>query len=147
MNADWYAVRTFEDFWPHYVALHTRRATQVAHALATLSCLALLVAAAVVRQPVLAVAGPIVDYAIAQASHRVFEGNRTTPWKNQLWHTRAELRMLRLVITGRALSASCENRALVGCLAELPGRAGRSAPAGTWPRGRPPHMRARNRLT
>ena len=102
MNAELYAVRSFEDFWPHYVALHTRRATRVAHAGATLSCLTLLVAAAVLRQPVLAVAGPIVDYAIAQSSHRAFERNRTTPWKNQLWHTRAELRMLRLVITGRA---------------------------------------------
>jgi hypothetical protein len=99
MNAEPYAVRSFEEFWPHYVALHTRRETRVAHAVATLSCLGLLVAAAALRQPILAVAGPIVDYAIAQASHRMFEGNRTTPWKNQLWHTRAELRMLRLVIT------------------------------------------------
>ena len=100
MNAEPYAVRSFEEFWPHYVALHTRRETRVAHAVATLSCLTLLVAAAVLRQPILAVAGPIVDYAIAQASHRMFEPNRTTPWQNQLWHTRAELRMLRLVITG-----------------------------------------------
>jgi hypothetical protein len=106
MNAEPYAVRTFEDFWPHYAALHTRRETQVAHGVATISCLALLVAAAVLRQPALAVAGPIVDYAIAQASHRMFERNRTTPWKNQLWHTRAELRMLWLVITGRAVAPS-----------------------------------------
>jgi hypothetical protein len=104
MNAELYAVRSFEDFWPHYVALHTHRVTQIAHAAATLSCLGLLAAAAVLRQPILAVAGPIVDYAIAQASHRMFERNRTTPWKNQLWHTRAELRMLRLVITGRAVA-------------------------------------------
>jgi hypothetical protein len=106
MNAEPYAVSSFEEFWPHYVALHTRRATQVAHAAATLSCLALLAAAAVLRQPILAVAGPVVDYAIAQASHRMFEGNRTTPWKNQVWHTRAELRMLRLVVTGRGVHSA-----------------------------------------
>jgi hypothetical protein len=105
MNAEPYAVRSFEDFWPHYVALHTRRETQVAHAVATASCFTLLVAAAVIRQPVLAVAGPIIDYAIAQASHRMFERNGTTPWKNLLWHTRAELRMFRLVITGRVVAA------------------------------------------
>lgn len=98
---DVYAVHSFEDFWPHYVRLHTRHETHVLHALATLSCLGLLGAAAVTRQPVLAVAAPLVNFAIAQASHRIFEENVTTPWKNQLWHTRAELRMLRLVLTGR----------------------------------------------
>jgi hypothetical protein len=82
VTADAYAVHAFEDFWPHYVRLHTRQETHLLHAVATLSCLALL-------------------FAIAQASHRIFETNATTPWKNQLWHTRAELRMLRLVLTGR----------------------------------------------
>lgn len=99
--SDPYAVRTFEEFWPHYVRLHTRRETQALHAVATLSCVGLLAAAVVRRSPLLAIAAPLADYAIAQASHRVFEANRTTPWKNQVWHTRAELRMLRLVLTGR----------------------------------------------
>ena len=98
---DVYSVCSFEDFWPHYVRLHTRPETHVLHAVATLSCLSLLGAAAIFRQPALAVAAPLVDFAIAQASHRLFEANRTTPWKNQVWHTRAELRMLRLVLTGR----------------------------------------------
>jgi hypothetical protein len=101
MTADPYAARTFEEFWPHYVRLHTRRETQALHAVATLSCVTLLGAAVVLRSPLLALAAPLADYAIAQASHRVFEANRTTPWKNQLWHTRAELRMLRLVLTRR----------------------------------------------
>jgi hypothetical protein len=98
---DAYAVHAFEDFWPHYVRLHTRPETHALHAVATLSCLGLLGAAAITRQPVLAVMAPLVDFAVAQASHRIFEENVTTPWKNQLWHTRAELRMLRLVLTGR----------------------------------------------
>jgi len=101
MSADPYAVATFEEFWPHYVSLHTRRATHVLHAAASLTCLGLIGAAVVTRQPLLALAAPFVDYAIAQTSHRLFEANRTTPWKNQLWHTRAELRMLRLVLTGQ----------------------------------------------
>jgi hypothetical protein len=96
-----YAVRTFEEFWPHYVRLHTRPETQALHAVASLTCIGLLGAAVVFRNPLLALAAPLADYAIAQASHRIFEANVTTPWKNQLWHTRAELRMLRLVLTGR----------------------------------------------
>jgi hypothetical protein len=101
MSADVYAVPSFEEFWPHYVRLHTRRETHVLHAVATLTCVALLGAAVALRQPLLALAGPLADYAIAQASHRLFEANKTTPWKNQVWHTRAELRMLRFVLTGR----------------------------------------------
>jgi|GEM_PF-664335 len=100
-SADPYAVATFEAFWPHYVALHTRPETHVLHAVATLSCLGLLGAAVIMRQPLLALAAPLVDYAVAQTSHRLFEANRTTPWRSPLWHTRAELRMLRLVLTGR----------------------------------------------
>jgi hypothetical protein len=98
---DPYAVRTFADFWPHYVRLHTRPGTQALHAAATLSCLALLGASIASRHPALAALAPLADYAIAQASHRLFERNATTPWRNQVWHTRAELRMLRLVLTGR----------------------------------------------
>ena len=101
MSVDPYAVRTFEEFWPHYVRLHTQPKTQAMHAVATLSCIGLLAGAVVLRSPILAVWAPLADYLIAQTSHRLFEANRTTPWKNQLWHTRAELRMLRLVMTGR----------------------------------------------
>ena len=96
-----YDAATFEEFWPHYVRLHTRPETQTLHAVATLTCIGLLGAAVVLRNPLFVLAAPLADYAIAQVSHRVFEANRTTPWKNQLWHTRAELRMLRLVLTRR----------------------------------------------
>jgi hypothetical protein len=98
---DAYAAPTFEDFWPHYVRLHTRRETHLLHAAGSLACLASLTCAALTFRPVFLVLGPLADYALAQASHRLFEANRTTPWKNQAWHTRAELRMLRLVLTGR----------------------------------------------
>ncbi len=96
-----YDVSTFEDFWPHYVRLHTRAETQWLHALASTACIGLVTAGLVTRNPIFFVAAPLADYVIAQASHRLFEENRTTPWKRQTWHTRAELRMLRLVVTGR----------------------------------------------
>ncbi|HEX7665995.1 MAG TPA: DUF962 domain-containing protein [Polyangiaceae bacterium] len=95
-----YDARTFEEFWPHYVRLHSRRETQIMHAAASLACLGVLTVAAKKRNPAIALLAPLVDFGIAQASHRLFEKNVTTPWKNQLWHTRAELRMLRLTLTG-----------------------------------------------
>jgi hypothetical protein len=98
---DPYASRSFEEFWPHYVRMHARPETQALHAVATLSAIALGGAAVVTRRPLLALAAPLVDYAIAQASHRVYERNVTKPWRHHAWHARAELRMLRLVLTGR----------------------------------------------
>lgn len=98
---DPYAVESFEEFWPHYVGLHSRPETQRLHAVATLTFGALVIGGIVTRRPALIFLAPLADYAIAQTSHRVFEKNVTTPWKNHAWHARAELRMLRLVLTGK----------------------------------------------
>jgi hypothetical protein len=106
-----YDVLSFEDFWPHYVRMHTRPETHALHALGTLSAAAFVALALARKRPLLLLAAPLADYALAQASHRLFEGNVTTPWKNQVWHTRAELRMLRLVVTGR-MRAEVEKCAL-----------------------------------
>jgi hypothetical protein len=96
-----YAVRGFEEFWPHYVRMHTRRATHVMHATATSSAALLLACGIATRSPLCIVLAPLADYVISQVSHRVFEKNRTVPWKNTVWHARAELRMFRLTLTGR----------------------------------------------
>ena len=101
MTEDAYAVASFEEFWPYYVRLHQRRETHWFHAAATSSTALLLATALLRREPAFALAAPLVNHLIAQTSHRLFEQNRSTPWKNHGWHARAELRMLRLVVTGR----------------------------------------------
>ena len=99
--SDPYSVATFEDFWPHYVRLHTRPATQWLHAAATSAWVVCALAAFAAGDARWIVLAPAFDYAIAQTSHRIFEKNRTLPWQNAAWHTRAELRMLRFVVSGR----------------------------------------------
>jgi hypothetical protein len=96
-----YDVSTFEEFWPFYVRMHARAATQRLHALATLTAAALAIAGACLRQPLLIVAAPLADHLIAQLAHRFCEGNATQPLRKPSWHARAELRMFRLVLTGR----------------------------------------------
>lgn len=92
---------TFEEFWPLYQKMHSRRATQIAHAIGSIGSLACIASGIALRKPLLIAAGPLFDYAISQASHRIFEKNKTMPWKNQFFHTRAEFRMLRLVLAGK----------------------------------------------
>lgn len=101
MTVDPYQVESFEEFWPHYVRLHQRAPTHWLHALATSSSVALIAGAVVRRQPLLLLLAPLTNHLIAQSSHRLFERNQSTPWRSTAWHTRAELRMLRLVLSGR----------------------------------------------
>jgi hypothetical protein len=101
MTTDAYAVADFEEFWPHYVRLHQKPETHWFHAVATSSTALLLATALARKQPLFLLAAPLVNHLIAQTSHRLFEHNHSTPWKNHGWHARAELRMLRLVVTGR----------------------------------------------
>ena len=98
---DPYAVTDFEAFWPHYVRLHQKPETEKWHAVATLASVTLIGAALVHKSLLLLAIAPLANHLIAQSSHRLFERNRSTPWRNPLWHTRAEFRMLGLVLTGK----------------------------------------------
>ena len=94
MTEPLYEATTFEEFWDHYQELHAGRATRVAHAVGTSSAIALLVLALSRRSLKLALAAPLIDYAIAQLAHRG-GGERTQPYRRPLWHVRAELRLFR----------------------------------------------------
>ena len=93
-----YTAATFEEFWQHYQELHASRSTRVAHAIGTTTAILLLARAVARRSVKLAIAAPVIDYAIAQASHRA-EGVATHPHKKPLWHARAELRLWRSTIS------------------------------------------------
>jgi hypothetical protein len=101
LDVDPYSVTRFEDFWPHYVRLHSKPETQWCHAAATMTSTVLFALAISRKSLFLAVIAPLANHAIAQTSHRLFEKNKSTPWKNQIWHTRAEFKMLTLVLTGK----------------------------------------------
>jgi hypothetical protein len=95
MTEPLYEARTFEEFWQHYRAAHATSSVRRLHAVATASAIALAVTAWHRRSLALAIAAPIVDYAIAQASHRWIDGRKTHPHRRPLWHARAELRLFR----------------------------------------------------
>ena len=112
-----YTSPDFETFWVRYRALHARRSTRVLHLIATGSALSLAAAGCATRNPWLFVAAPVVDYGIAQLSHRACEGNRTTPARRLPWHVRAELRLARETLgelAGRARRGSLRRAARVG---------------------------------
>ncbi len=97
MSTGLYDATDFETFYQRYLAIHARPEVRVAHAIATTSAAVVLAVAFASRRPLIAVAAPIVDYAIAQASHRA-DGQRTEPWRRPSWHLRAELRLFRSTV-------------------------------------------------
>jgi hypothetical protein len=97
MSDAMYESKTFDEFWEHYQELHASRSVRIAHAIGTTTALLMLAKAASRRSIKLALAAPVIDYAIAQLSHRS-EGIKTQPHRKPLWHARAELRLFRSTI-------------------------------------------------
>lgn len=89
-----YTATSFGEFWEHYQELHAHPRTRAMHAVATASALGLLVLAVTRRSLELALLAPIVDYGLAQLSHRR-DGVKTHPHRRPLWHARAEWRLFR----------------------------------------------------
>jgi hypothetical protein len=99
---DLYEARDFETFYQRYRVIHDSRAVRIAHATATATAAVLLGLAFATRKPIFAVAAPLADFAIAQASHRR-ERQRTQPWRRPAWHLRAELRLFRETVVSELL--------------------------------------------
>ena len=93
-----YRAQDFEGFWLAYERAHADPRVRYAHAAATLSAATLLAGAAIKKDVRLALLAPLIDYAIAQASHRVVARNTTRPWRRPAWHLRAELRLFRRTV-------------------------------------------------
>ena len=97
---------SFEQFWERYSRMHRRREVRVMHACATMSFLLMVTAGVWLRMPWLILGAPLVDFAIAQTSHRIFERNKTRPWREPLRHARAEWRLFRETVGLRERSSS-----------------------------------------
>ena len=94
-----YETTTFDAFWARYLELHAEPFVARMHAVATASAGALVATAIVTGQPWIAPLAPVVDYAIAQSSHRV-RGVKTRPYARPHWHLRAELRLFARTVRG-----------------------------------------------
>jgi len=92
---------TFAEFWPHYLAEHSRPVTRAFHLLATLAWIALLAAAIATRSWWLALLMPVVAYGLAWFSHFFLERNRPATFKHPLYSLLADHKMAFYMITGQ----------------------------------------------
>jgi hypothetical protein len=92
---------TFEEFWPYYLAEHSRPVTRALHLLATLAWMALLVAAIVARTWWLLLLMPVAAYGLAWFSHFFLERNRPATFKHPLYSLLADHKMALYMVSGR----------------------------------------------
>jgi hypothetical protein len=91
---------TFREFWPHYLRAHRRPRTRVAHYVATIIAFSAIGAASYYGTPLIALAAIVVSYAVALASHAIFERNRSMVFVNPAWGALSDLKMCWLALTG-----------------------------------------------
>jgi len=94
-------LRSFAEFWPHYVLAHRHPVTRGFHCAGTLLGWALLVMALVRREPWLVLAALAVPYLLAWFSHLFIEHNRPATFGHPLWSWRADHKMVGLMLVGR----------------------------------------------
>lgn len=92
---------TFSEFWPYYLAEHSRPATRALHLLATLAWLGLLLASLATRTWWLLALIPVAAYGVAWFSHFFVERNRPATFKHPLLSLLADHKMAFYVVTGK----------------------------------------------
>ena len=92
---------SYEEFWPYYVAMHSRPATRWVHLAGTLTGAAVTVAGVLTRRWALLPALAVVGYGTAWPSHWLIERNNPASFGHPLWSFRGDLGMIATMLTGR----------------------------------------------
>lgn len=91
---------TFREFWPYYLRAHRQPRTRVAHYVATVVAFSAIAVAIYYQVPLIALGAIAVSYAIALASHAIFERNQSMVFVNPAWGALSDLKMCWLALTG-----------------------------------------------
>ncbi len=93
--------RNFEEFYPFYLGEHADRTSRRLHVIGTSAAMLQILAAIVLREPMLCLTALLSGYGFAWVGHYVFEKNRPATFKYPLYSLRGDFRMAREVFSGR----------------------------------------------
>ena len=92
---------SFREFWPYYVAMHSRAPTRWVHLTGTLVGAAVTGAGATTGRWYLLPALPVLGYGAAWPSHWRIERNTPATFGHPLWSFAADLKMIAKMLGGR----------------------------------------------
>lgn len=92
---------SYEDFWPYYVAMHSKAATRWVHLTGTLTGLAVSTYGLIRRRPKLLLGLPVIGYGTAWPAHFLIEGNNPATFGHPGWSLRGDAQMIRMMLSGR----------------------------------------------
>ena len=93
--------KSFSEFWPYYLAEHSKAATRLLHYIGTVLAIALVVTCIVVGKWWLFPIAFVPGYAFAWAGHFFIEKNRPATFAYPLWSFMGDWKMLALMLTGK----------------------------------------------
>ena len=91
---------SFEDFWPYYVRLHSKKLTRQLHFVGTTAALACLASGVLSRKLSLLLLAPVAGYGPAWLSHFLVEKNRPASFSHPVWSLAADFVMWGKMIAG-----------------------------------------------
>jgi hypothetical protein len=94
------SIRTFAEFWPHYVRAHSRAQTRILHAIGSILALAC-IALGFLRSPWFFLGAPLIGYAFAWYGHFFVEHNKPATFGHPFYSLAADYVMLFKMLTGR----------------------------------------------
>jgi hypothetical protein len=93
--------KSFEEFWPYYVAEHSKPETRVIHAIGTTAGVACAVALLAKRKWKLLPLALVPAYGAAWLAHFLVEKNRPATFDYPLWSFIGDYKMVGMMIAGK----------------------------------------------
>lgn len=92
---------TYREFFPYYVAMHSKPLTRKLHFGGTVSGLAIALLGVATRRPKLLAALPLFGYGTAWPAHWLVEKNNPATFGHPLWSLRGDFEMTLMMVRGR----------------------------------------------